>query len=589
MKTVVLVGHQNVGKTTLFNLLTHSSHKVVNYPGSTVECFVGFLAQASDCPARLIDTPGISSLNPKTLDEEVTFKALTQLNQLVNHSSATPDLVVAVADCTQLSRQLPLIRQLKRSGVPLLLALSKGDLKGKAFSSLSPSVLELELGCPVVLFSSKEVLGIQPLQKQIEEALSKPAPSTPPQFFGLPTNFIEDYAWAKSLASRSVQMLPETQRDLDRLFLHPWIGPLLFVAIMVGFFWSIFSFTSPFIEGIESGVGMITSGIQALLPPSLFQEFLTDGLVQGLGAVLVFTPQIFFLFLILGFLEGSGYLARGAVLIDRPLSAIGLSGKSFVPLLSGCACAIPAMMAARTIPSKKERLTTLFIIPLMTCSARLPVYGLLITLLLGRQHAMLSGLILAGIYLGSIVFASVTAVIFGHLIGLKKQSVSFQIELPRWHLPKLSVVARQAIDQTMSFLKKAGIPIAVISMCLWVLSTFPSKEFSFIHSISYWIEPLLRPMGVDGKMGVALLLSFAAREVFASSVALLYPQQSLVLSIASVLSLIVFFMVSMQCLATVAVAKKEMGGWKLPLIMMASYVLAAYLLACLVYALVNLF
>lgn len=587
MKTVVLVGPQNVGKTTLFNRLTNSHHKVVNYPGSTVDYYIGFLAQKSDCPARIIDTPGILNLTPKTLDEDVTLRALKQLDTLIGNKQAHPDLLVAVVDCTQLARQLPLVRQLLRTKIPMLLALSKSDLKGKAFSAINPPILETELGCPVILYSGKETVGTDLLTLKIESLLKTLPAHCSPNFEELSPNVVDDYIWAKSLTSRSIQFIHHNQHDLDKLFLHRWIGPLIFVSIMFSFFWSIFALATPLMDGIDLGIEAVSQYVITTIPSGILQEFLVQGFISGIGSVLVFIPQIFLLFLLLGILEGSGYLARGAVLIDRPLSAIGLSGRSFVPLLSGCACAIPAMMAARTIPNKKERLTTLFIIPLMTCSARLPVYGLLISLLLGHSHAALAGFAMTSIYIGSFVFASITAVIVGKSLNLKQYPTSFQMELPRWHWPLFTVILSNSMKQTFSFLQKAGLPIAIISWSLWLLGRFPSPENSIIIMISHWIAPLLHPIGVDGKMGVAILLSFAAREVFASSVSLLYPT-GLTLTLASNISLIIFFMISMQCLPTVAVAKKEMGGWKLPLIMLGSYVGVAYILSCLAHSLISL-
>ena len=313
----------------------------------------------------------------------------------------------------------------------------------------------------------------------------------------------------------------------------------------------------------------------------------------------VFIPQIVILFFALGLLESSGYLARGAVLVDRPLSMIGLNGKSFVPLLSGFACAIPAMMAARTIPNRKERLLTILVIPLMSCSARLPVFGLLLSLLF-VSHPLWAGIGLTVIYVGSIVIGSVVAAIAGRFFKAETVYSGFQIELPQWRWPILKNVILQTYDQSLSFVRRAGPTIVVVGICLWALTYFPTPEASFAGDIGKWLTPSLEPMGVDWRVGVALLLAFAAREVFVSALAVIFAVQNpdstasmlsvlkhatfeqssqLIFTPATIVGLVLFFMVSMQCLSTLVVAKKETGNWVMPGIMLGVYMTLAYALA----------
>lgn len=600
---VLLIGHPNSGKTSLFNILTHSRHKTVNYPGSTIDYGIGTCKLSSESEIFVVDTPGIRSLLPKTLDEEVTLKSLYHVDDLVASSSRTPDLIVVVLDGGRLSLQLPLLKQLKELGFPLMACLTKQDLEGKSHALLDVAILSEKLEIPVMAVSIPKAQGISELKKVILAQLCHP-PYTPKQE-GRLGNFKDMMAalqWSEEIckaARRSEK--PKIGFDLDQYLLHPFWGFFGFFAVMTVLFWLIFAAAKPIMNGIQAFFALLIPWTHTLLGSSWISQLISDGLLGGVGSVLVFVPQIFLLFFGLGLLESSGYLARGAVIIDRPLSAIGLNGKSFVPLLSGCACAIPAMMATRTIPEKRARLLTLFMIPLMTCSARLPVYGLLVFLLLG-QDPIRTGFAMTGIYLASFFLASVIIGIIGRFFMPKsKHSQShFQIELPPWHFPRISNVALSAFHQTLSFCKKAGPIIMILGVCIWGLSTFPSPEHAYIFRLGHWIEPVLRPMGVDGRVGIALLLAFAAREVFVSSLVLIFSAGhpgDLLLTLktatfvgtttpiftpATILGLIVFFMVSLQCTSTVAIARKEMGSWRLALGMTAGYILLAYVLAVMV-------
>jgi ferrous iron transport protein B len=373
------------------------------------------------------------------------------------------------------------------------------------------------------------------------------------------------------------------------------------------FFWSIFVWASPLMDAVDTLFATTAGWVLALAPQAWATRLIAEGLIPAVSGVLVFVPQIAILFFLLGVLEGTGYLARGAVLIDHPLSKLGLNGRSFVPLLSGCACAIPAILSARSIPGRKERLTTMFVIPLMSCSARLPVYGLLIALLVGRQHPLLGGVVMTGIYFASILITAITAKAVSRWVLGQEENAGFQIELPAWRWPAWSLIARQALHQTKSFVIKAGPTIIIIGIVLFFLTQVPSPKHSLALQFGPYFDFLFRPMGVDWRVGVALLVAFSAREVFVSALAVVFAASvvgtslldslswatftgtsQLIFTPASIAALIVFFMISMQCMSTLAVAKQEMGGWRLPMLMTGVYVISAYVLAVLTYQLLHL-
>ena len=596
--TIVLVGPPNSGKTTLFNILTNSKHKIVNYPGSTVECGVGQLASSfTDNAITVVDTPGISSLKTHSADEEVTVNTLLNIEKVVPNACPNPNLIYLVLDITQLERQLILAKQFQRLNIPTILVISKQD---------APEQMDVNLGTLSQLTQLVTFSISQDAPERIAHLVSNTVNTLEDtdacrvDIVSAIGDVVEDYNWAEQVARTTCKTAaPSPRFDLDRLLLHPIFAPFVFFGIMWFFFWSIFYFAAPFMDLIDGGFASTMEWLSNTLPSGLITEFLVDGLIGGIGAAVVFAPQIFILFIVVGLMEGSGYLARGAVIVDKPLSLIGLSGKSFVPLLSGCACAIPAMMAARTIPNKKERFVTLFIIPLMSCSARLPVYGLLLTLLFSNSSSVMAGFSLTLIYATSIIIASITAAILARIVGIQKQDSHFDIEIPRLHVPSLKNILLSAWDSTYSFVKNAGPIIMVVAIVLWLLSRFPTEDHSYMVMISEFIGPIWEPLGVDGRVGVALLVSFAAREVFVSALAVMFAvseenttgllevlsnatvqgTSTPLFTTASIISLILFFMISMQCMATLAIAKKEMGDWKNPTVMTICYIVFAYVLS----------
>ncbi len=593
---VVLVGQPNTGKTTLFNQLTGARFKTVNYPGSTVVYAVGKTILGGQ-RAIVVDTPGIISLVPRTEDERVSLAVMLSTQDYVKQGGSTPDVVVGVVDMSQPVRHLVLIKQVIEAGFNVVVALTMPDMAKKKGLQLDAAVLSTHLNCPVNVVNSRTGEGIDALKKDILE-ISSHASGPIHVSSEIDNDWLSDqFSWAEDLVETCAVRCPrERGFDLDRVALHPVLGPFFFFVMMSVFFWSIFALASPLMEMINQSVGAISEFLARNLPQTIWSQILSEGVVPGVGAVLVFLPQIVILFFALALLEGSGYLARGAMIIDKPLSYFGLNGKSFVPLLSGFACAIPAMMAARTVPGKKERLITLIMIPLMTCSARLPVYGLLLSMLF-ISSPVWAGIGLALVYMGGIVLSLVVASVLQKWMP-KMELGGFHMELPDWRIPVMKSVILQTIDHSLSFIKRAGPTIIMVSVVLWGSSQFPTAEHSILKIVGHALEPLLHPLGVDWRVGVALLFAFAAREVFVSGLAVVFFQDhahstlldtlkhatfdnshQLIFTPATSIGLIIFFMVSMQCMATLAVAKKETGGWAWPLGMLGAYVALAYGLA----------
>lgn len=587
-------------------------HKVVNYAGSTVELGIGKFDIISAANVRqeiqLLDTPGLNSLLTYSKEEELTTHLLFNLSPVIGTGLKNPDLLLLVVDINQLGRQLGLLKELKSFGFSVILVLSKFDLALQRGLTFDIDILSREVNCPVIVINGRTGMGLSVLKDYLAKNLGKEADILPFDQKKLKENQSEIQNWAIQIACQvMVQKKIKKRLDLDQWALHPIWGGILFLVTMFIFFFCIFSLASPLMEGIDFLFSSLGEALKSLLPETLLSRLITEGLVSGSGAIAVFVPQIAILFLMLGALESSGYLARGAVLVDKPLSLIGLSGKSFVPLLSGCACAIPAALATRTIPSHRERLLTLFVIPLMTCSARLPVYGLLLSLLfIGRPHWM-QAMALTGIYCFSILLLSLFTAIAGKLLKLEEKH-GFQMELPQWQRPQWKWIFKQTYQQTLSFVKKAGPTILGISIVLWGLSNFPSGQAPIINLIGQKLSILFSPMGIDWRVGVAILLSFSAREVFVSAIAVMFTvtegnQTHLLMTLKnaslwgshtplftwpSIASLLVFFMVSMQCLSTLVVIKSESKqGWRFAVIQFVTYLVSGYGLSVLTFQILS--
>src|SRR6185312_10439585 len=443
---VALIGAPNCGKTTLYNWLTNSKFKTVNYPGATVEYSLGTLFEKYGAAFPVMDTPGTYSLFPKSADEEVTLKALYEHPEL-GHASK----VIVVVDGTQLSRHLLLAKQIHEAGFSFVIALTMSDLLKKNNVTPHFEILKEEFQCEIIPIDGLTGGGIQ----NLVDALRRMTPTQNPaqldpwsdSIFGAKLariEFLAKVTLGSSDKESQLNQIYATTAKVDRVLLHPYLGLVFFFQIMGLIFSSIFWAAQPFMDLVDAGFSWLKEAVIHLVPISLLADFLGNGLVASFGAVMTFVPQIFILFIGIGLLEGSGYLARAATLIDQPFSKLGLSGRSFVPILSGFACAVPAMMASRNIPSKRDRMITNFVIPLMTCSARLPVYALLLAFLFHDQPAWKPGLALAALYMGSLVIGALAAAIVNKILTKNNQAI-FMMELPLYRKPHWKVLVRQSL------------------------------------------------------------------------------------------------------------------------------------------------
>lgn len=619
---VALVGAPNSGKTTLYNWLTNSKYKTVNYPGSTVDYAIGSAAARAKGDSSkdfwVVDTPGTYSLFPKSPDEEVTrrvlFEALPQ---------GSVGKVILVCDGTQLDRHLLMAKQFKEAGLSFVMAVTMRDQLEKNKMVLNVKSFSEYVGAPVVLFDGVLGAGLIELVKALESIQP-----TSQKNSGLAQEWSQQQIagaqeWGREATKRflkSAHARTEAQiksAKWDHFFLHPTWGLLIFLVVMSALFSSIFWAAAPLMDAVDAGFSWLGDAVknhfQTNGQTNLVGEFLADGIISSFAAVFVFVPQIFILFLGIGWLESSGYLARAATLIDRPFSKLGLSGRSFVPLLSGFACAVPAMMAARNLSSSRDKWITNFIIPLLTCSARLPVYALLLSFLFFDQPAWVSGVVLAGLYLASLIVGAIAAAILNKILPPTKSSFLL-MELPVYRRPRVRVLLSHAIQKTKNYVRRAGPVIFAFAVILWVGTHFPQApegippqqqlENSYLGKVGHWVEPVFSPMGVDWRVGVGLISAFAAREVFVSSLAVVFhvtgeegnedsqtqgllksmheaknSKGQLIFTTASVFGLIIFFMIALQCMSTVAVAVRETQSWKFAIGQLIIFNLIAYILA----------
>ena len=613
-----LVGAPNSGKTTLYNWLTGARFKTVNYPGSTVEYSIGETQARWGSPLQVMDTPGTYSLAAKSPDEQVTSDAIFE-----HPKYGQAAVVISVVDATHLSRHLLMTRQLQECGFRVVVALTMVDVVRDRGDEIDVPALAQELGVPVIAIDGRLGGGVDGLLALVREQYEyvQVAPHqanlktwTPQQVEAAQKKGVE--VSRRVLKAKHVQPIRDSaliSRRLDRWLLHPVAGIVLFTLIMGVLFTAIFWAAQPMMDAVDHAFSWAADQVYALAPGALWSNFLARGVIASFGAVMVFVPQIFILFLGIVFLEDSGYLARAATLMDRPLSKFGLNGRSFVPILSAYACAVPAMIAARAIGSRRERWLTLFMIPLMTCSARLPVYALLLSFVFRGQPAWLAGLALTGLYIASLLVGGIAALVADRFLKIRDHSF-FLLELPLYRRPRTRVVVRQALTRTMGYVRRAGPTIAVFALILWVATTFPNYQSedkgerlqsSYAGRTGRVVEPVFTPMGLDWRVGVGLISAFAAREVFVSSLAVVFhvadedeasmqagllkemaeakmPDGQQVFTTASVTGLILFFMIALQCLSTVGVAVRESGGYRFALMQLVVFNVAAYVLAVLV-------
>ncbi len=622
---VALVGPPNAGKTTIYNWLTGSRYRSVNYPGSTVEYSEGVTLERYGPSLRVLDTPGIRSLTPHSFEEVVTLETLEKERNAGHRVS-----VVVPVDVTQMSRHLLLVKQLQAAGYPVVVALTMVDLfKGRGYR-VDEKRLSQELGCPVAIVDGLLGGGVKELyqlladgrDQQNQQMASKSGSSKSLQWSDeeiQKTYHDLDQIISRVVRGESAKSLvkadPRTLR-IDRWLMHPLWGFLFFFVVMSTLFTMIFVMAQPLIDFLDGLFSGWAEEVAIMAPDSLVVQFVSSGVIAGVGSVVVFIPQIVLLFFGISLLEDTGYLARAAALVDRPLSLIGLNGRSFVPLLSGYACAIPAMMAARTISSLRERWITIFVIPLMSCSARLPVYALLLSFLFLKGYPLwVSGVAMAGLYFLSAFMGALAAGIMSRIWKGKEPSW-FLMELPTYRRPRLRTALRITFDRSISYVKRAGLTILVVSIALWILTTFPNYresdegmrlQQSYAGQVGRVLDPLMAPMGGDWRVGIGLLSAFAAREVFVSSLAVIFHvtddgggddtlQESLIsamteaklsngqplFTISSVAGLLIFFLVALQCLPTVVMSSGEAGkGW-FGLLQLVVFNASAYLLATIV-------
>lgn len=698
---IALVGNPNTGKSTLFNLLTGLNQKIGNFPGITVDKKVGYCKIAGDRQAEIIDLPGTYSLYPKSKDESIVFQVLAD-----NSNSSHPDLIVLVVDATNLRRNLLLYTQVADLGIPLVLALNMTDMAKKEGIDIDIDKLALRLGVQVVAISARKNLGVKELKEalsntgkiptQVEGAdmhvlageaieLTKAKLNTTNNYLALQVlhqhEHLNIYSEAQHTAFEKIkadckfesskQQAAETisryrylstvltgvvtdtgakkkfafSDKLDSILTNKFWGFIIFIALLFFIFNSIFSWSSYPMDIIEYAFVWLAETGHQHLPEGLLTDLLLDGIVAGLGGIIIFIPQIAILFAFISVLEDTGYMARVTFMMDKVMRKFGLSGKSVVPMIGSLACAVPSIMSARNIESWKDRIITIMVAPLVSCSARLPVYTLLISLVVPEKMIWgfinLQGLTLMGMYLISIVAAVVVAFVMKFLIKAKERSY-FIMELPVYRMPRWSNVLYTVYEKAKTFVFEAGKVIIAISIILWVLATFgPSDKFdaidkkyaaieaqkdsvqittlerdrsaeklenSYAGILGHVIEPAIRPLGFDWKIGIALITSFAAREAFVGTMATIYsvdndgevatirnkmrgavnPDTGLpVFTFATAFSLMLFYAFAMQCMSTVAVVYRETKSWKWPVIQLVYMTVMAYIASLIAYQLLK--
>ncbi len=692
---VALIGNPNTGKSSIFNALTGLRQKVGNYPGITVEKKTGICQLSDELTAKLIDLPGAYSLNTTSLDESVAVEIL-----LNKRDADYPDVVVVIAEVENLKRNLLLFTQIKDLGIKTILAINMSDRMSSLGVALDVSALEMALDTRIALISTRKNSGIDALKQLLveHESLSdSPVLDInrvdPDYFEGLKktyprislyklwlaitqdVNFMpierQSIADQSGFSTKSKEELKRMQHretvlryqyinealkrgyekdfskadglqgHLDRLFTHKIWGYLIFFVILFSIFQVIFDFSSYPMDAIDGFFGQLSEWVKVTLPPGVLTDLVAEGIIAGIGGVVIFIPQIAFLFFFISLLEESGYMSRVVFLMDRLMRPFGLSGKSVVPLMSGMACAIPAVMATRTIENWKERLVTILVVPFTTCSARLPVYLIIIALVIpeGRFFGLgYQALVLTGLYFLGFLASLLAAALLSRNLKIDRKNF-FMVEMPTFKTPQLKNVGFTVFEKTKSFVVGAGQVILALSIVIWFLgSNGYSNEFknaeqlvteriqtdqpsvseldldraissfklehSYIGQLGKFIEPAVRPLGYDWKIGIALLTSFAAREVFVGTLATIYSVQDAeestiagrmalerdalgkpVFNLATGASILIFYALAMQCMSTLAVVKKETNSWKWPMIQLVFMTVLAYTASLLTYQL----
>jgi ferrous iron transport protein B len=602
---LALVGSPNSGKSTLFNALTGLRTKTGNYPGVTVARYEG-LARIGEHEVVIEDLPGTYSLDPISPDEQVVADALDPDNTDIG----TPEAVLVTIDATSLRRSLGLLAQVMQTGLPLCVVLTFRDELARRGGSLDVSALSRALGVPVVGVTSGSRTDLAQLQSMLLDPAAWERPVLPP-----PTDPTQRLAWVESLLKSADYEVPEVDRRtrrIDSVLLHPLWGTVIFFATMFAFFQIIFTVAAPLQDGVQAVFDWLGSLVTEYVSNQLLAGFLGSALIGGVGSVLVFLPQIALLFLMISLLEGSGYLSRAAFLMDRLMAKAGLEGRAFVALLSSLACAIPGIMATRSLPSAKDRFATMMGAPLMTCSARLTVYVLLIGLLVSPDTRVgpfgAQGLVMFGLYLVGALSAMATAWVFKRFSSRGGPVLPFYMEMPSYRMPRLRSVAEAVWSACKGFLYKVGRIILLVTVALWLLLSLPMQSdadlrdagvspanqtavssyevnHSYAADIGHAMEPVFAPLGFDWRVNVGVLGSLSAREVFVATLGQVaaaqnpdQPAKTLshmtytdgphqgekLFTPATTAALLVFFLYALQCMSTIAVMRRETGSWRWP-------------------------
>lgn len=607
---VALVGNPNSGKTALFNLLTGGQQKVANYAGVTVERKEGLIRIHETHNLRVLDLPGIYSLIPRSQDERITCDVL----QGRAWGEKKPDLLVCVLDATNLRRSLRLALTVKRIGIPCIVALNMSDLAAQRGLTIDADDLSKELGLPVVKTVAVKTKGDEDLRACLateswkKTSISRPSNSPEPLE---PIKEVEvDHLAVKKILRRLNldHLIPDQFSDrLDGVLLHPYLGPCILAGVLFFIFQAVFSWAALPMDLIESSTTWLAEILRSSFPDTWWRSLLTDGLLAGLGGVIIFLPQILILFFFILLMEESGYLPRAAFLMDRLMGSVGLSGRSFIPLLSSFACAIPGIMSTRTIANERDRLVTILIIPLMTCSARLPVYALLIGAFIPQRAVggfELQGLVLFGLYLAGILGAMLVALALKLLTPSGRQTRPLMMELPTYHRPTVLSISLGLWQRVKIFIKRVGGIILLLTLLLWFLASYPiapdgatktAIEYSYAGWLGRGLQHIFEPIGFNWQISIALVPGLAAREVAVSALgtvyalsgdntaALLTPILFNQWSLATGLSLLAWYVFAPQCMSTLVAIKRETGGWKIPLITGTYLFALSYLASFLTY------
>ncbi len=600
-----LVGNPNAGKSALFNALTGARQKIANYPGVTVERKSGRMLLPSGEPVELVDLPGSYSLNPSSPDEEVTRDVI--FGRMAGQ--AQPDVLVIVLDASNLEQHLVFAQEIIELGRPVIVALNMIDLAERDGLVIDAAALAAALGVPVFPTVAVRRRGLAELTAAVaalRDAAADEAPAHRPHVTGPERRMLARQIAHGAILSETAQHRIHAQ--LDRLFLHPWLGPPVLLALLFVVFQAVFSWAKPLQDALDAGAGGLGEMVRSALPASLLRDFLTDGVIAGVGSVVVFLPQILILFFFILTMEATGYMARAAFLMDRAMAGVGLSGRSFIPLLSSFACAVPGIMATRSITDPKDRLTTILIAPLMTCSARLPVYTVIIAAFIPDRQVLpgvgQQGLVLFGLYVLGVLGAMGAALLLRRTVT-KGAASGFIMEMPKYQLPTVKDLALGLWQRAYVFLRRAGTMILSVTIVLWLLLNLPRAEnpqdqvnASVAGHIANGLAVVIEPIGFNRDIALALIPAMAAREVAVSALATTYAvgasddaaqgqalgaQLKSHWSLATALAFLAWFVFAPQCMSTIAVTRRETNGWTWPAFMLAYLFGLAYVAAGLTY------